>query len=200
VNTLWGILGGGFLAYLLSRKKDESPPAPSPASVPAPPAPGMRPLTLDDYVRGCEAEAPSGSLDKATLAGFRALTPYVYLIWQVVRGEAHVRGWYRPPACNARRGGASRSRHLAGYAVDMDFTPAQTAALVDKLQSLGAIDSRKRVIAPSRWGDFVRSSLGIDENVGLKIYASGNIHIDIGCPPGTPLCDPRTSDWLVVDV
>ena len=158
-----------------------------------------RGFTWPDFLRGCEHHVRDPEqLPEIAKAGFVALAPYVRLIWSIT-GHAYIRGWYRPTACNAERGGTSRSRHLAGWAVDLNLSSSQTRALIGRLRELGAVDGRGRVINPDRWGAYVRTQLGTARKVGLKIYASGNIHIDLGCPEEARECSPRSRDWLVVD-
>ncbi len=118
------------------------------------------------------------------LAGYRALTPYLRLVRSIV-GDAEVRSWWRPGDCND---GAPRSRHLEGWAIDLRVTHAQTRILRDWIAQTG--DTARS------WGDYVRSAIGTDRRVGLRIYPSGNLHIDLGCPEASAVCDPRRSDWL----
>ena len=76
--------------------------------------------------------------------------------------------------------------------MDMRLTDAQSSEL------LWAIDEQGGTA--EGWGDYVRRTLGISRKVGFKMYSSGNIHVDLGCPEGSPLCSPRRQDWLVIDV
>lgn len=151
------------------------------------------------FLRGCEHHvADPTQLPELVQSGFVALAPYVRLIWRIT-GHAYIRGWYRPTRCNSERGGSTRSRHLAGWAVDLNLSTAQTQALIGKLRQLGAVDQRGRVINAHRWGNYVRRELRTQRKVALKIYRSGNIHIDLGCPEAASECSPRRRDWLVVD-
>ncbi len=122
-------------------------------------------------------------------------------------GDLEVVGWHRPPRCNERRDGAARSRHVAGWAVDLRTSPDQVQRLVGILLRLGAIDERSRTVTErdsagrraNAWGAYVRRALGWRQGVGLRIYESGSLHIDLGCPPeATAVCDGREDDWLEV--
>ena len=119
--------------------------------------------------------------------GYAALRPYVGLIERLV-GPVEITSWWRPPQCNSRVGGAEASRHLEGWAVDMRLRDDQSERLGRQIARVGG--------GAKGWGDYVRREIGTSRKVGFRMYPSGNIHIDLGCPEVSALCRPRSSDWL----
>lgn len=138
--------------------------------------------TLADVFRGCEDCAATAPRIVYVAAAYVAR--YLALVRALV-GGGDVYGWFRCPECNERRDGSARSRHLGGWAVDL--RPANPDVLPRMLAGLTA----------RQWGDYVRRETGWPGYVGLRVYPSGSIHLDLGCH-GTPLCDPRRADWLEV--
>ena len=119
--------------------------------------------------------------------GYLALRPYVNLVERLV-GPVEITSWWRPRGCNSRVGGADASRHLEGWAVDMRLRDDQSERLLWQIEMAGG--------TAKAWGDYVRREIATSRKVGFRMYPSGNIHIDLGCPEGSALCSPRSADWL----
>lgn len=155
----------------------------------------------EDFIRGCEGyfdDAPAELVFEEAPDYIRAgaywLSRYVHVIRSIARENAPIRGWWRPGSCNESRGGADASRHLAGWAVDLDPSSAAYDRVWQFVDSIGGLDDA------SRWGDYVRSQTGWTRAVGINFYPRGkHLHIDFGCPEDAPDCSPRRSDWVAVD-
>lgn len=167
----------------------------------------QRLLTPREFCIGCEGYMASDPEDwpKVVQQGFVWMARYRDTV-QSIAGRATVRGGWRPSDCNADREGEGRSRHLCGWALDLEWQNRQVQRDVfrDFLIEIGAIDSDNNPIefrnasgmTANRWGELVRAKTGWRQGVGLRMYAYGNLHIDLGCPEACGNCDPRRSDWL----
>jgi len=169
---------------------------------------GALPMPPQAYVStGCEGDvAPIAKQPPPVQQAYREAWAYVRMLQRLV-GPGELRGWHRPPDCNRRRDGAPRSRHQGGGAVDVRLTPQQARRLVALLRETGAIDGSRRALyrqtpngRRSTWGDRVRAAtrLAPHRGIGLRIYTTGTVHMDVGCPDGVSVCDPRTDDWIEV--
>ena len=90
------------------------------------------------------------------------------LVQQEVLSDFEVTSVYRDSVLNQCAGGAAQSRHVQNSALDFRIGPEQitTAAQIRMLS-----------ISKSRLCDFWRE-YGASYNLGLGVYASGQIHID----------------------
>lgn len=181
------IIGLVALTFLLSRgQRGKAPPASVKPSNPSK-EDGMPPLPLDVF--DCRPSDFPQSVPPLVQEGYLALRPYVDLIERLV-GNVEISSWWRPPVCNERVGGAEASRHKEGWAVDMRLNGSQSQRLRSQIAAMGN--------KAQTWGDFVRSEIGTSRKVGFRMYPSGNIHIDLGCPQDSLLCSPRRQDWLEI--
>ncbi len=151
----------------------------------------------EELVRGCEVAAP-GPIPPTVQANALRVLEWRRIV-EAVTGPMPVRGWWRPPACNDEREGATRSRHLTGSAIDFDPSSEQRAALKRWLVETGTIPNvnwkgtlRERTPA----GDVYRQATGRDNGVGFIMYSGGGLHIDVGCGPDDTLCDARRGDYF----
>ena len=149
-----------------------------------------------DIVKGCESCSVTPQIVRNAARVARAA--YVLRILAPAGDPLPVRGWYRCSDCNARRGGAARSRHLDGSAID-----------VDSVDSRDVLRNAARVLDWAGWqGSFehglprlIRAISGLRNFIGVKFYSSGRgIHIDLGCHPDSTICDPRRADWTDIEV
>ena len=159
-------------------------------------------LTVAEFIAGCESDVPPPQQwPRYVRAGFERMSKYLEVVESVI-GRVEILGGWRPGPCNDAREGAERSRHLAGWALDLDLSSEQERAFRRFLVETGAITQSGTPIyrdGRNAWGDLVRRRTGWRGKVGLRQYASGSLHIDLGCPPdAVSLCDPRRSDWVEV--
>lgn len=168
---------------------------------------GQRILTPREFCTGCEGymDPDPQNWPKVVQQGFVWMARYRDAV-QSIAGAAQVRGGWRPADCNADREGEGRSRHLCGWALDLEWVNRQVQRDVfrDFLIQIDTIDEDNNVIEfrnsagmqVNRWGEFIRAKTGWRQGVGLRMYPYGNLHIDLGCPEVCGDCDPRRSDWL----
>lgn len=124
--------------------------------------------------RGCD-ECVAGSpwtQAHAANAARVALGMYILRHWiAAAAGQAGpagtVRGWWRCRPCNARRDGASSSKHIAAGAIDVDFTREQRQGFARLLDAYGA----------PMLCQYIGRYVGC-EHPGLIRYPSGAIHLD----------------------
>lgn len=199
MKNAW-VIGGALVAsWILLRPARLVAQGKLPGGLPGTPAAHTLAVTEDRLRRGCpEAPYPTPGYvyDNA-----RVLLRYLNFVESLV-GTMPERGWWRPPECNARRDGVARSRHLEGAAVDVDPSERQRSALRVQLVQDGTIPDTGwtgEINRRTPWGDRVRHAIGVDTGVGLIVYRSGGLHLDVGClAGGAGLCDPRSLDYIKI--
>lgn len=100
------------------------------------------------------------------------LVPTLHVLHKMVQGgiltDFEVTSVYRDSVLNQCAGGAAQSRHVQNSALDFRIGPEQITT---------AAQIRMITTSKSRLCDFWRN-YGADYNLGLGVYASGQIHID----------------------
>lgn len=177
--STWAVFGGAAAAVLLV--------ASSAAATP-------HKLTAEEFGAGCSIPAFASWPDDVRL-GFVWLGRVRYALDQIMGGSSRVTSGWRPAACNASRDGEDHSRHLRGWALDLALSRSQRDRLQAWLDSIGAFVGSTRARARAV-GDAIRRLTGWRGFVGFRIYPSGSLHVDLGCPPGSTECDPRRADWF----
>lgn len=148
-------------------------------------------LSWADVTRGCE----DCTITNTVLANVPWAGAAVWVLRQLSGDPMPIRGWYRCTACNARRAGSSRSRHLAGAAVDVD--PDDVSSTFANLRRW-ADSSYANPAISDQWArlvDLIKRILRWPDGLGFIVYRSGAIHIDVGCI-GSTECDDRSADWI----
>lgn len=148
-------------------------------------------FTLWDVLAGCD----DCTVDETVILNAARVAPVAFVV-RMIEGAPPlpVRGWYRCTECNGRRGGSSRSRHLAGAAVDMDSRNRDRwlRRAMQVAEFLGIEGSREQKLAA-----VMRALSGYEGPIGLIVYRSGAIHVDVGCR-GSSECDGRSRDYVEV--
>lgn len=157
--------------------------------------------TLDQLHAGCD-DQPRTAPPPWVKQNADLVWAYYLLVCEIMGARVPIRGWWRQTRCNAARGGKPSSKHLEGGAIDIDPTPEQLRLLLGALVRSGTIPSESwdgQISRRTPWGDRVRQRIGRDIGVGLIVYSSGAVHIDVGCVEHEGAeCTPRRSDWIDV--
>ena len=129
-------------------------------------------MTAADLVKGCPECSGPGNWPEDRAIIYAYLVIAIYGLTNVVGEPPKITSGYRCAPCNERRGGAKRSRHLAGTsggadygAVDIQWGPGKIGVLLDNLTEIPA---------------FVRAVTGLDIGVGVIAYkGSRRLHLDL---------------------
>lgn len=151
-------------------------------------------LTVAEFGAGCVIP-PVAQWPDDVRRGFYWMGRVRAAVDEIVGAPTVVTSGWRPRACNTDREGQPASRHLRGWAIDLQLVREQRARLVAWLRSIGA-DRGSSSSKARKVGDALRRLIGWRGFVGVRIYASGNLHVDLGCHPANDECAPRSADWF----
>lgn len=133
----------------------------------------MRPMgkSSADLVEGCDECAGPEDWPHERAVIYAYLVYAIYALAREVGEVPAITSGYRCEPCNKRRGGAARSRHLAGTAggapygaVDIQWKPGKIGVLLDNIDDIPR---------------FLRDQLGLTVGVGVIAYpGKRRLHLD----------------------
>lgn len=136
----------------------------------------MEPLgkSSADLMEGCASECDGpDDWPESRAVTYAYLVLAIYALVQVVGEVPAITSGYRCDSCNRRRGGAARSRHLAGTSGGLPY------GAVDIQWRPGVLESSGLAFRLREIPDYIRRYTGLDVGVGVIMYRGRRrLHLD----------------------